>query len=300
MLTPFGIALRKLRLDHGLRLLDLARCLGQSSAFVSAVETGRKPIPPRYVEQVAGALKLSAEETSELQKAADRSRAEVRVDNVSAPNRELVAAFARKVDEMPTEFLDQIRQRVFKSSNGEAPFKRTRKGLLVSPTRTSALRSASEQVRSALVPSDQIEFPVMDVVEFRLTAFFPDFYLDVCGRDVLGDDEGRVVAGKQCIMLRQDVYEAAWDGQGRARFTVAHELGHFLMHRELTMARVREDHHPIYRDAEWQADEFAGGLLMSARHLRSFANADDAARKCGMSVEAARVMLSKYRKEGAM
>lgn len=72
------------------------------------------------------------------------------------------------------------------------------------------------------------------------------------------------------------------------------------MHREVAMARVREDHHPIYRDAEWQADEFAGGLLMSARHAPSFANADHAALRCGMSSEAARVMLSKHRKEAAM
>ena len=297
MLTPFGVVVRKFRLDRGLRLLDLAAKLGQSSAFVSAVETGRKPIPAGYVTDVASAFGLERDETEELQRAADRTRPEIRVDRLSGHQRELVAAFARKVDEMPPDFLDQLKKRVFKSASGESPFSRRRRGLLVSAASRTSLREASERVRSAFVPNSQIEFPVMDVVEFRLGSFFPDFYLDVCDRDVMGEDEGRVVSGDNCIMLRRDVYEGAWKGWGRDRFTVSHELGHFLMHRDVAMARMREDHQPIYRDAEWQADEFAGSLLMSARHIHSFATVEDAAEQCGMSPEAARVMLAKHRRE---
>ena len=33
-----------------------------------------------------------------------------------------------------------------------------------------------------------------------------------------------------------------------------HELGHFLMHRTVTMARTRDDGDKIFCDAEWQAD----------------------------------------------
>lgn len=120
MLTPFGIALRKFRLDRGLRLLDLAEALGQSSAFVSAVETGRKPIPAHYVEDVVAALKLGEGEGDELQRAADRTRSEVRVDRLSGQQRELVAAFARKVDEMPAEFLELLKKPVHKSLSCEA------------------------------------------------------------------------------------------------------------------------------------------------------------------------------------
>ena len=68
----------------------------------------------------------------------------------------------------------------------------------------------------------------------------------------------------------------------------------------MVMARTRDIQQPIYRDAEWQADVFAGGLLMSARHANSFVNAEDAAAKCGITPAAARVMLSKYQKEGLM
>jgi Zn-dependent peptidase ImmA (M78 family) len=62
----------------------------------------------------------------------------------------------------------------------------------------------------------------------------------------------------------------AWGGNSRDRFTACHEFGHFLMHRTITMARTREDTDKIFCDAEWQADTFAGTLLMSPRHLGKF------------------------------
>jgi Zn-dependent peptidase ImmA (M78 family) len=124
------------------------------------------------------------------------------------------------------------------------------------------------------------------------------FHIDVCDEDIMGDDEGRVEAGSDYIMLRTDGYDAACDGQGRARFTVCHEFGHFLLHRAITMARSRQDHHPVYRDSEWQADFFAGCLLMSKNHLSRFRDSDDAARRCGMSREAARVMWTKLHEVG--
>ncbi len=45
MLTEFGKAIRKIRLDKGEILKDMAKRLGISSAFLSAVENGRKNVP---------------------------------------------------------------------------------------------------------------------------------------------------------------------------------------------------------------------------------------------------------------
>jgi hypothetical protein len=64
----------------------------------------------------------------------------------------------------------------------------------------------------------------------------------------MGDDEGRVVAGSLAIALREDVYEGAWMGDRRARFTASHELAHFLLHREVTLMRARDDDDKIFRD----------------------------------------------------
>jgi transcriptional regulator with XRE-family HTH domain len=300
MITPFGIVTRKLRLDKGLRLMDMAAKLGVSSSFVSAVETGKKPIPPAYVASIIRTLGLTKAESLDLQKAADRSKTFVDVDGLKGTQRELVAAFARKLDDLPPEFLEQIKKHVFKSTAGEIPFRRRRKGLLVAPASTRTLWDFAERVRAAFVGNDEICFPIMDVLEFRLPQLEGGFYLDPCSRAEMGSEEGLVVAGLNCIKLREDVYEGAWNDIGRHRFTACHEFGHYLMHRQVALARVRDDSHPIYCDAEWQADTFAGGLLMSSKHFGQLGCHQNAAVLCVMTPMAASVMWTKYQKEGIL
>ena len=114
MLTPFGIAIRKMRLDKGMRLLDLADRLKMSAAYVSAVETGKKPIPDKYVALAARAMELNVEEARSLQSAADRTREIVRVDQLAADQRELVAVFARGINTLPPELAARLKKAVFK------------------------------------------------------------------------------------------------------------------------------------------------------------------------------------------
>jgi hypothetical protein len=187
---------------------------------------------------------------------------------------------------------------VLKSAGEETPFHRSRRGIVVPPLSTNTIRKFSDQVRDVFVDEDTIEFPIMDVLEFRMSKIFEGFYLDPRDAAFMGSDEGRVIAGTNCIALREDIYEGAWNGNRRDRFTACHELGHFLMHRTVTMARTREEGDKIFCDAEWQADTFAGTLLMSPRHLPRFANAEDAASECKMTGHAAEVMWSKYTAEG--
>lgn len=302
MLTPFGIAVRKLRLDKGLRLLDMARKLNVTESYLSAVETGRKPIPDGLAKLVAQTMALTPAETEELHQAEDRTKKEVRVGNMPEDQRALVAAFARKVDELPADFLDEIKkQLLFKSESGETPFRRKRRGLLVPPMSTQALRDLAEQVRNVFVTAETVEFPIMKVLEFDIPKIVDGFYLDIGDAEEMNGEEGRVVSNKDSVMLRNDVYQAAWRGDGRARFTACHELAHYMMHRTVSFARTREDSHPIYQDSEWQADTFAGSLLMSPRHVGRFSTPYAAATACGMTPQAAGVMLSKYaKKERAM
>lgn len=300
MITPFGIATRKLRLDKGLRLLDLAEKLKLSSSFISAVETGKKPIPAGYVNSVVAAMGLTWTEAAELQRAADRSKTVIAIDGLQGSQRELVAAFARKLHDLPPEFLEEIKKQVFKSIAGDMPFKRRHRGLLVAPASTRALWDFAEKVRSVFIGESDVCFPIMDVLEFRLPTIEEGFHLDVCSHAEMDAEEGLVIAGSKCIKLREDVYEGAWNDVGRDRFTACHELGHYLLHRQVAMARVREDSQPVYRDAEWQADTFAGGLLMSTRHLAQLGCADAAVAQCGMTPMAANVMWSKCQKEGLL
>ena len=66
MLTPFGKALRKLRLDLNISLKDMAAKLNVSSSFLSAVETGKKKIPQNFLEKIITSYKLSRKNVWEL------------------------------------------------------------------------------------------------------------------------------------------------------------------------------------------------------------------------------------------
>ena len=58
-LTDFGKAIRKLRIDYDTNLNELATSIGVSSAFLSAVETGKKPISAELITKITNALGLS-------------------------------------------------------------------------------------------------------------------------------------------------------------------------------------------------------------------------------------------------
>lgn len=67
------------------------------------------------------------------------------------------------------------------------------------------------------------------------------------------------------IILSSETYDALCDPASpkfyRARFTVAHEIGHLFLHEGIALARGRKDH-KHFEDSEWQADAFASELLM--------------------------------------
>ncbi len=83
------------------------------------------------------------------------------------------------------------------------------------------------------------------------------------------------------IVLSEDTYGSLeLDNDSRARFTVAHEIGHAVLHAVELVRLSKIPHtkaalmrglfatHQIYRDTEWQANAFAGALLMPAAELK--------------------------------
>ena len=83
------------------------------------------------------------------------------------------------------------------------------------------------------------------------------------------------------ILASPETYDWLEEGHPRGGFFVAHELGHCLLHTDqlVRLAQMpksqqaalhrggEEVGHETYRDTEWQANAFAGALLMPARGL---------------------------------
>lgn len=110
MLNPLGKALRKLRIDRGWLLKDMAKGIGVATSFLSGVETGRKAIPPGFVEKVAAWADLKGTELMHLQKAALVSQREFKIPvkaDFSDGDREAAALLAR-FGELPREKRDSL------------------------------------------------------------------------------------------------------------------------------------------------------------------------------------------------
>jgi hypothetical protein len=92
--------------------------------------------------------------------------------------------------------------------------------------------------------------------------------------------EARFEEDELALLLSEESYRWLCDDRPRARFSLAHELGHVVLHAaqlkhlarmphsDAAMLRARVPKHPPYFDTEWQSNAFAAALLMPASALR--------------------------------
>lgn len=111
-MTTFGKELRKLRIEQAVRLKDLAEAIEVTSAFLSAVETGKKTLPPAHLGKLVSFFGLKAKRASKLEALAAKSAKEVRINlaRASNPSKDLAAAFARKFNSLDEETIANLRR----------------------------------------------------------------------------------------------------------------------------------------------------------------------------------------------
>lgn len=97
MLTLFGKFTRKLRIEHGELLKDMADKLNVSSSYLSAVEVGKRNIPRNWYEKLSSLYSLDNEEKAELHRAIQESQLTIKfeLNKMKGSDRDLVLAFAR-------------------------------------------------------------------------------------------------------------------------------------------------------------------------------------------------------------
>lgn len=110
-LTPFGQKVRMLRIELSVRLKDMADELNVTSAYLSALETGKKNLTDSFVAKVVDYFdKHGISDTQELYQLADASKKEIRIDTseYDDDSKLLIAAFARRFSELPKDDLKKI------------------------------------------------------------------------------------------------------------------------------------------------------------------------------------------------
>lgn len=173
-------------------------------------------------------------------------------------------------------------------------------GVEVAPLRRKDIRVFANRVREVF----GIRQPYFQIVEFLdvvLPQIIPDFTLEVLPSDEMGNHHGLTIPDDEVIKIREDVYIGANKGSGRDRMTMAHELGHLLLHKKVQVGLARAQpglSHQPYRNSEWQAKSFAGELLISSDHLKGCTHPAELELKFGVSAPAAEYQWKIFKKEG--
>lgn len=173
----------------------------------------------------------------------------------------------------------------------------------VAPMRRMDIRLWAHFFRRNTGYENEAFFPVVDVMELLLPRMLPGFVYEYAPTAEMGTDHGRTYPSENRIVIREDVYEGALEGKGRDRLTIAHEIGHLLLHRgNVVFARTETNQIAAYESSEWQANCFGGELLVSATSIPIFRGLSIAqvAEMCGTSYDAADYQIRQYRKEGLM
>lgn len=165
----------------------------------------------------------------------------------------------------------------------------------VSPRGRNDIRSVAHRVHD-LIRRQPPPFPIVEFLEFLMPRVWEDFTFAVQPESLLGDNHGITFPDERTMIIREDIYERAVAGLARDRFTLAHELGHLLLHTGVRFARhVDPQTVKAFRSSEWQANCFAGELLVPSWFSHNYKSVEDTAQLCNVSQEAAALQLRAFR-----
>lgn len=118
--TPFGEMFRIIRLKHREVLSDASQLLGVTSAYISSVECGKRPVPDGWAEKIIEHYELNEIETGNLYQAIEESRTIVKINlsNVSPMQRTVAIQFQRSFDEMDDEIATEILRIIGRNKTG--------------------------------------------------------------------------------------------------------------------------------------------------------------------------------------
>lgn len=100
-LTPFGEAVRILRMKLGLSLKEMADFMGISSSHLSGIEYGEKRLSQKHVDSTVLFFrgKATAAQIADVRSAAKQSKDIVEMADLSPKSRYWVATFARRLQD---------------------------------------------------------------------------------------------------------------------------------------------------------------------------------------------------------
>lgn len=133
------------------------------------------------------------------------------------------------------------------------------------------IREIAENFLKEYHLKDSFPTPIEEIVEFKLKLDI----IPIPGLHKAFDIDGFLSSDRKSISVDDGIYQSRL---GRYRFTLAHEVGHFILHKDLYEKQkfktaddwkefIKRFPEKQYNWFEWQAYEFAGLVLVPSHHL---------------------------------
>ncbi|EGT3815312.1 MULTISPECIES: helix-turn-helix domain-containing protein [Clostridioides] len=110
-ITPFGEMLRKIRTDNDEKLKDMSEKLNVTLSHLSAVETGKRSIPKKWLDILIKEYNLNEDERGRLKKSILHSATQVKINttDLNKDEKELVFAFASRFKHLNNQDKEEIK-----------------------------------------------------------------------------------------------------------------------------------------------------------------------------------------------
>lgn len=165
------------------------------------------------------------------------------------------------------------------------------------PMSRKDIRDIVKTIKRKCGLNNVLNIPVGRFLEF-MEWLLPEFNWEIVFADEM-EEEGVTYSAERKIQIREDVYVAACNGDGRARFTIMHEIGHCILHGpdRVVLCRLSPGETlKYYENPEWQADNFAAEFLMDDELVGGM-NYKQISRECCVSYGAAKARIDVLTKE---
>ena len=177
----------------------------------------------------------------------------------------------------------------------------------VPPLQRRQIRKVAEKVRDIALAlrgeaQDRVFFDIIRFLDVLLPKVSPEFVVEIIEwpvmRQEFGEAHAMTIPADSLILVREDIWDRAAEGAGRDRLTLAHELGHLILHAKPGFGRRLESPAtPRFRQSEWQANAFAGELLVPVHLIGDCRSPAEVAEACSVSQQAAEVQWGVFKRE---
>lgn len=172
------------------------------------------------------------------------------------------------------------------------------RGHIVSPRSVKSIRETASRVRTVLgLPDTAVPLdPFLEgLTRYGITV---DVLDEEESLQMLPGVEAMCIPETATIVLTAQTYRAARRNDARTRFTIFHELGHFVLNHSKALQRNNFDAKP-YLDSEWQADQFSAEITMPLSVIiqNKIFTAEEIAKQFGVSPPAAQTRLNHLLKQ---